>query len=153
MGSRLQRRLVLAARLALVGVRRRHRLGSCRRRTLVSLAERGRRHDHTAARRRCVRPVARLGLARFRATAAGCSDAAPVACSLPRTRLDAFVLFEFVSADDPKAREILTRKRAGLHGDYDRFAFERELSSRFSIIRRQELLSGTRTLYFLRPLS
>ena len=53
----------------------------------------------------------------------------------------------------PKAREILTRKRAGLHGDYDRLAFERELSSGFSIIRRQELLSGTRTLYFLRPLS
>lgn len=67
--------------------------------------------------------------------------------------LDAFVLFEFVSADDPKAREILARKRAGLHGDYDRMAFEKELSSSFSIIRRQDLLSGTRTLYFLRPRS
>jgi hypothetical protein len=67
--------------------------------------------------------------------------------------LDACVVIEFVSAEDPKARELLMRKRAGLHDDYDRATFERELSSRFAIVRRQDLPSGTRTLYFLRPCS
>jgi len=67
--------------------------------------------------------------------------------------LDACVVIEFVSADDPKVQELLMRKRAGLHADYSRTTFERALAGKFSVVRRQDLAAGTRTLYFLQPCS
>jgi SAM-dependent methyltransferase len=62
--------------------------------------------------------------------------------------LDASLVVEFVSADDPMAQRLLARKPAGLHGDYTRDAFEYELARAFTIERREELGAGTRTLYF-----
>ncbi len=64
--------------------------------------------------------------------------------------LEASVVIEFVARDDPMAQDLLARKPAGLHADYDRDLFERQLAEAFSIERREELASGTRTLYFAR---
>jgi SAM-dependent methyltransferase len=61
------------------------------------------------------------------------------------------LVIEFVSPDDPKARQLLARKRPGVQLTYDRESFETELAKRFSIIRRQELATGLRTLYFAAP--
>ncbi|MPZ25815.1 MAG: methyltransferase [Micromonosporaceae bacterium] len=57
------------------------------------------------------------------------------------------VVVEFVDPADPMARRLLANKPAGLFGDYHRDGFERVLAERFTIVRRQELPSGTRTLY------
>jgi SAM-dependent methyltransferase len=57
------------------------------------------------------------------------------------------LVVEFVDPADPMAARLLANKPAGMFGDYCREAFERVLSERFTIARRCELPSGTRTLY------
>jgi SAM-dependent methyltransferase len=58
------------------------------------------------------------------------------------------VVVEFVEPDDPMARRLLANKPEGLFPDYRRDAFEKLLAERFTVEHRQELPSGTRTLYF-----
>ncbi|ROO59895.1 hypothetical protein EDC02_1741 [Micromonospora sp. Llam0] len=57
------------------------------------------------------------------------------------------MIIEFVHPDDPMARQLLANKPAGLFPDYHRAEFERLLAERYEITRREELPSGTRTLY------
>jgi hypothetical protein len=57
------------------------------------------------------------------------------------------LVVEFVDPTDPMAARLLANKPAGLFGDYHRDAFERLLAERFTVVRRVELPSGTRTLY------
>jgi hypothetical protein len=46
---------------------------------------------------------------------------------------------------------LLSRKRDGLHPDYERTFFERSLDEAFDVRRSEELGSGTRILYFATP--
>lgn len=57
------------------------------------------------------------------------------------------LIVEFVHPDDPMARQLLANKPANLFADYHRAEFERLLAERYEITRREELPSGTRTLY------
>jgi len=57
------------------------------------------------------------------------------------------LVVEFVHPDDPMAQRLLANKPAGLFPDYRRDSFERLLERRCTIARREELPSGTRTLY------
>ena len=57
------------------------------------------------------------------------------------------LVVEFVDPTDPMARRLLANKPAGLFPDYHREAFERLLAERFTVEAREELPSGTRTLY------
>jgi SAM-dependent methyltransferase len=57
------------------------------------------------------------------------------------------LVVEFVDPTDPMARRLLANKPAGLFPDYHREAFERLLAERFTVETREELPSGTRTLY------
>lgn len=66
-----------------------------------------------------------------------------VATAGPRGR----VVVEFVHPEDPMAQRLLANKPAGLFPDYRRDEFERLLGRRCAIERREELPSGTRTLY------
>lgn len=61
------------------------------------------------------------------------------------------VVVEFVHPEDPMARRLLANKPAGLFPDYRREEFERLLERRCVIERREELPSGTRTLYVAAP--
>ena len=61
------------------------------------------------------------------------------------------LVVEFVTPQDPLAKRLLERKRAGLHGDYDRETFERLLAESFTVERAEELASGARVLYHCRP--
>ncbi|MDG4766298.1 class I SAM-dependent methyltransferase [Solwaraspora sp. WMMD406] len=61
------------------------------------------------------------------------------------------LIVEFVHPDDPMARQLLANKPAGLFADYHRPEFERLLTERCEITRREELPSGTRTLYVGTP--
>jgi len=58
------------------------------------------------------------------------------------------LVVEFVAPEDPMAQRLLANKPTGMFGDYHRDAFERALGERFLIEARQELPSGTRTLYY-----
>jgi hypothetical protein len=66
--------------------------------------------------------------------------------------LRAAVVVEFVTPDDPRARDLLVRKRR-THPGYDRVTFERLLGERFRLDRVEELAGGTRVLYAARPRS
>jgi SAM-dependent methyltransferase len=57
------------------------------------------------------------------------------------------LVVEFVDPSDPMAARLLANKPAGLFGGYHRDAFERLLAERFTVVRRVELPSGSRTLY------
>lgn len=57
------------------------------------------------------------------------------------------LVVEFVDPADPMAQRLLANKPAGMFGDYRREVFEHLLAQRFTIARREELPSGTRTLY------
>jgi SAM-dependent methyltransferase len=57
------------------------------------------------------------------------------------------LVVEFVHPEDPMAQRLLANKPAGLFPDYHRDTFERLLSWHCQIDRREELPSGTRTLY------
>jgi hypothetical protein len=65
--------------------------------------------------------------------------------------LDARLVVEFADRDDPMVKRLLSAKRAETHESYGRDAFERMLDERFEVERREELGSGTRTLYLARP--
>jgi hypothetical protein len=61
------------------------------------------------------------------------------------------VVVEFPHRDDPMAARLLARKRTGLFDAYDLPPWEAALDRRFGVVRRTELPSGTRTLYYCRP--
>jgi SAM-dependent methyltransferase len=67
--------------------------------------------------------------------------------------LDSAVVVEFPTPDDPMVRRLLARKRPHDHPDYRRDWFERCLAERFDVLRSEELSSGTRVLYLVRPKS
>ena len=58
------------------------------------------------------------------------------------------VVIEFPHREDEMVQRLLAAKREGMHGDYDRAPWERELADAFDVVRREQLPSGTRTLYF-----
>ncbi|HEY0696660.1 MAG TPA: class I SAM-dependent methyltransferase, partial [Micromonospora sp.] len=61
------------------------------------------------------------------------------------------MVVEFVHPEDPMAQRLLANKPAGLFPDYHRDACERRLGERCAVVRREELPSGTRTLYLAVP--
>lgn len=61
--------------------------------------------------------------------------------------LGRWLVVEFVEPEDPMAQRLLANKPPGLFGDYRREVFEKLLAERFTIVRREELPSKTRTLY------
>ena len=65
--------------------------------------------------------------------------------------LGARLVVEFAGRDDPMVARLLAAKRAETHEGYGRDAFEAALAGRFEVERREELGSGTRTLYLARP--
>ena len=65
--------------------------------------------------------------------------------------LGARLVVEFADRDDPMVERLLAAKRAETHQGYGREGFEAALRERFAIERREELGSGTRTLYLARP--
>jgi SAM-dependent methyltransferase len=65
--------------------------------------------------------------------------------------LDTALVIEFPTPDDPLAQRLLARKRPGTHPDYHRDYFERSLGELFDVETSEELSSGTRVLYFVRP--
>jgi hypothetical protein len=65
--------------------------------------------------------------------------------------LDARLVIEFADRDDPMVKRLLAAKREETHESYGRESFERALGERFEVERREELGSGTRTLYLARP--
>ncbi len=65
--------------------------------------------------------------------------------------LGARLVVEFVDAADPMADRLLANKPVGMHADYRREHFERLLEARFDVVDRQQLPSGTRTLYHATP--
>ena len=65
--------------------------------------------------------------------------------------LGARLVVEFAGRDDPMVKRLLAAKRTETHEGYHRDAFEAALRKRFELERREELGSGTRTLYLARP--
>ncbi len=63
------------------------------------------------------------------------------------------LVIEFADREDPMVKRLLAAKRAETHEDYGRGEFERALGGDFEVERREELGSGTRTLYQARPRS
>jgi SAM-dependent methyltransferase len=61
------------------------------------------------------------------------------------------LIVEFPTRDDPMVKQLLARKREGLHPDYERGSFERCLREAFDVRRSEQLASGTRILYFATP--
>jgi hypothetical protein len=64
--------------------------------------------------------------------------------------LGAHLVIEFVTREDPMVASLLRNKR-DQYADYQIDHFERRLSERFHIARRQALSSGTRVLYYGQP--
>ncbi|MCB0829980.1 MAG: hypothetical protein KDB64_03590, partial [Solirubrobacterales bacterium] len=76
----------------------------------------------------------------------------PVADFLQWARdLETTLLIEFPKRTDPMVRALLANKHEGANPDYEEEIFERELESRFTVERREELPSGDRILYLARP--
>ena len=65
--------------------------------------------------------------------------------------LEAEVVIEFPTREDPMVRRLLSGKREGSNADYERGSFERQLGERFRIERSEPLPSGLRVLYLARP--
>jgi hypothetical protein len=61
------------------------------------------------------------------------------------------LVIEFADRDDAMVSRLLAAKRAETHESYGRDEFERSLAESFVVERREELASGTRTLYLARP--
>lgn len=61
------------------------------------------------------------------------------------------LVVEFPKREDPMVRRLLSGKREGSNADYELGVFERELKRRFTVERREELPSGSRVLYLVRP--
>jgi hypothetical protein len=64
--------------------------------------------------------------------------------------LDADLIIEFVSREDPMVMTLL-RNKEDQYSDYHQEVFDRELGARFTIANRQPLGSGTRIMYYARP--
>jgi hypothetical protein len=64
--------------------------------------------------------------------------------------LEAQVVIEFMTREDPMVKKLLAAKRVD-HEDYDRGFFEQVVGEAFEIERTQELPSGSRILYSLKP--
>jgi hypothetical protein len=64
--------------------------------------------------------------------------------------LGAEVVIEFMTRDDPMVKRLLAAKRVE-HEDYDQPFFEQAVREAFEIERQEQLPSGTRLLYHLRP--
>ena len=64
--------------------------------------------------------------------------------------LGSHVVIEFMTREDPMVKKLLAAKRVH-HEDYERGFFERCVGEAFEIERTQELPSGTRILYSLKP--
>jgi hypothetical protein len=64
--------------------------------------------------------------------------------------LGANVVIEFMTREDPMVKRLLSAKRVE-HEDYDRGFFEQCVREAFEIERSEQLPSGTRILYSLRP--
>jgi hypothetical protein len=64
--------------------------------------------------------------------------------------LDSHVVIEFMTREDPMVKRLLAAKRVE-HDDYERGFFERCVGEAFEVERTQELPSGTRILYSLKP--
>ena len=76
----------------------------------------------------------------------------PVAAFVDWLReLDAAIVIEFPSPEDPMVARLLARKRSHDHPDYRQDWFERCLAERFDVVRSEALSSGTRTLFHVRP--
>ena len=67
--------------------------------------------------------------------------------------LGARLVIEFADRDDPMVGRLLQAKREETHESYGRDEFERALAGAFEVERREELGSGTRTLYLAKPRS
>jgi hypothetical protein len=65
--------------------------------------------------------------------------------------LEALLLIEFPKRDDPMVRRLLSGKREDSNSDYELQTFERLLSERFEVLRREELPSGNRILFLVQP--
>jgi ribosomal protein L11 methylase PrmA len=65
--------------------------------------------------------------------------------------LDATLVIEFPKREDPMVRRLLSGKREGSNADYELETFERLLGERFDVERSEELPSGVRVLYLVRP--
>ena len=65
--------------------------------------------------------------------------------------LDAELVIEFPTRDDPRVAAILSRKREGADPGYDLPVFEQELADRYEVARREELAGGTRVMFHARP--
>jgi SAM-dependent methyltransferase len=65
--------------------------------------------------------------------------------------LGARLVIEFADREDPMVKRLLAAKRAETHERYRRDQFERALGGAFEVERREELASGTRTLYLATP--
>jgi SAM-dependent methyltransferase len=65
--------------------------------------------------------------------------------------LEAELIIEFPTRDDPQVQRLLAAKREGMHADYERGWFERCLGEAFDVDRSETLASGNRVLYFARP--
>jgi hypothetical protein len=61
------------------------------------------------------------------------------------------LVVEFVDPADPMAQRLLSNKPAGLFDGYRREVFEKLLAERYEVTQREELPSGTRTLYVAVP--
>jgi hypothetical protein len=64
--------------------------------------------------------------------------------------LGSHVVIEFMTREDPMVKKLLAAKRVE-HEDYERGFFERCVGEAFDVERTQELPSGTRILYSLKP--
>jgi hypothetical protein len=64
--------------------------------------------------------------------------------------LGSSVVIEFMTREDPMVKRLLAAKRVD-HEDYERGFFEQVVSESFEIERSEELPSGSRILYALRP--
>jgi hypothetical protein len=65
--------------------------------------------------------------------------------------LGAAMVIEFPKRDDPMVRRLLSGKRDGSNADYELETFERLLAQRFDVDRQEQLPSGSRVLYLVRP--
>jgi hypothetical protein len=63
------------------------------------------------------------------------------------------LVIEFADRDDPMVTRLLAAKRSETHESYGRETFELALAAGFEVERREELGSGTRTLYLAKPRS
>jgi hypothetical protein len=65
--------------------------------------------------------------------------------------LDATLVIEFPTREDPMVKRLLSGKREGSNADYELETFERLLAERFDVERSESLPSGVRNLYLARP--